>query len=239
MTAIPDAAARSIPPDSISAMALSRQWSQRLFLIAGGALLVAALALLLAHRANDRFHTETRLTYVKLSPTGMWNVEEAATEGVEYFEATLRQVLYDWIERRYSKRRSTILSDWGIANTMYVSELQTWFTDTFQAGVVAAEHAGCTSCDDLVVRVRAHQHLSELPRQIGASDSEPVSTLLFADLSAVPAGTVLPATTVRKVYRVKWRFQSKASLQQRPDLLRYNPIGVQILGVEETEDTAP
>jgi hypothetical protein len=239
MSIAPDAAARSLLPDSISAQALSRQWAQRFFLIALAALVIALFALGMAKTAMDRYHHEARLTYVKLAPNGTWNVETSAAEGVEYFEATLRQVMYDWIERRYSKRRSTILSDWGIANTMYSPELQAWFADTYRASVIAAEHAACSSCDDQVVRVRTHQHLTELPREVGAVDSEPFSTLLFADASRVPAGTVLPIDTVRKVYRVKWRFLAKASLQQRPDLLRYNPIGVQILGVEETEDTTP
>lgn len=239
MSLMPDPAAITLMPDSVSAQAQSRQWAQRSFFLALAAIVVAAMALWVAKVSNDRYHQEARLTYVKLAPTGTWSVETSQADGVEYFDATLRQVLYDWIERRYSKRRSTILTDWGIANTMYAPELQTWFADTFRASHVAAEHAGCSTCDDVVQRVRTHQHLTELPREIGGADSDPISSLVFADESLVAAGAVLPHETIRKVYRVKWRFLSKAALQARPDLLRYNPIGVQILGVEETKDTTP
>lgn len=239
MTIHPEPNAARAAPESLSMVAASATWSKRFFAIALVALVVAALAVLQMWTTTVRFQRESRLTYVKLATDGTWSMDQDIGENVEYFDATLRQVLYDWTERRYSKRRATILSDWAIANTMLAPPLQSWFINTFRASDVAAEHVACSTCDDTVIEVRAHQHLNDLPRSIGDDDSEPLTTLLYATAREIPPGAVTPRAESRKLIKVQWRFLRKSTIQAHPDLLRYNPIGVQILAVEVSDDTQP
>lgn len=199
---------------------------------------VAALAMLGWMRANTDLVREARLTYVKLSPDGTWQIDQDMTQEVEYFETTLRNLLYDWVERRYSKRTQTIRSDWGIANSMYSPALQNWFQGDFQALTVADKHAACPGCAQVSVKVRSHQHIDPLPKHVGTAPTREIRTLIYADEITTQIHAVQGRTT-RKIYRVSWRLLDKASIQQRPDLLRYNPLGLEITEVEETNDETP
>lgn len=239
MKLTPDARAVAAAPESVSMVAASATWSTRFFVMALGALLVAGIAVAHTWIITARYQREARLTYVKLATDGTWSLDQNVGETVDYFDATLRQVLYDWAERRYSKRKATILSDWGIAHTMLAPTLQNWFVNVFRASEVAAEHVACSTCDDTVLEVRAHQHLSELPRVIGEEDSEPFVTLLYASAREIPAGAVTPRAETRKLIKLQWRFLRKTTIQAHPELLRYNPIGVQVLAVEISDDTQP
>lgn len=189
-------------------------------------------------RANTQLVREARLTYVKLSPAGDWSISQDLTEEVLYYETTVRNLLYDWIERRYSKRTQTIRQDWGVANSMYSPALQTWFQGEFQAKDVADKHAGCPGCPQVSVKVRSHQHIDPLPRHIGTEPTRVTRTFVYADETTGQLNSIR-GDTVRKMYRVSWRLLDKASIQQRPDLLRWNPLGLEITEVEETNDETP
>jgi hypothetical protein len=220
------------PPEAISVIAAQ---SRTIAILSIGLLLsglVAILSIAALSRATARFATEARLTYVKLDPKGTWTVSEDMDANVLYYESTLRQVLYDWVERRYSERPATVLEDWGIANALYTPAMQTWFLGEHQAHAKASKIAGCVSCPPVIVKVRSHQHIDPLPDKPGETVSDSVRTLVYADKTS-------SASRERKIYRITWRLQTKAAIQQRPDLLRYNPIGIEILEVEETTDETP
>lgn len=199
---------------------------------------IAGLAMLGWMRANTQLVREARLTYVKLALDGSWSISQDMTQEVQYFETTLRNLLYDWIERRYSKRTQTIHQDWGVANSMYSPALQNWFQGEFQAKTVADKQSQCPGCPQITVKVRSHQHIDPLPRHIGTEPTRVVRTLIYADEITAPINSIR-GDTVRKIYRVSWRLLDKASIQQRPDLLRFNPIGLEITEVEETNDETP
>jgi len=220
------------PPEAISVVTTQTRMIAVLSVALVLSLLVSALSISALSRATARFATEARLTYVKLDPKGTWSVTEDMDANVLYYEATLRQVLYDWVERRYSERPATVLDDWGIANALYTPAMQTWFLGDYQAHQKASKIADCVSCAPVLVKVRSHQHIDPLPNSPGEEVSEPVRTLVYADKAS-------PSHRDRKIYRITWRIQSKAAIQQRPDLLRYNPIGIEILEVEESTDETP
>jgi hypothetical protein len=220
------------PPEAVSVVTTQ---SRTIAILSVGlllALVVAIGALLALSRATDRFATEARLTYVKLDPKGTWTVSEDMDASVLYYESTLRQILYDWVERRYSERPATVLDDWGIANALYTPAMQEWFLGANQAHAKASKIASCLSCPPVQIKVRSHQHIDPLPTRPGAASSDPVRTLVYAD-------KVTSSGRARMIFRITWRIQPKAAIQQRPDLLRYNPIGVEILEVEESTDETP
>lgn len=199
---------------------------------------VAMLSMFGWMRANTQLVREARLTYVKLTPDGSWTVSQDMTQDVLYYETTVRNLLYDWIERRYSKRTQTIRQDWGVANSMYSPALQNWFQGEFQAKDVADKHVACPGCPQVTVKVRSHQHIDPLPRHIGTEPTRVTRTLIYADETTGQINSIR-GETVRKIYRVSWRLLDKASIQQRPDLLRWNPLGLEITEVEETNDETP
>ena len=224
-------------PESVNATAHAQVAARRLFVVALLCAACALASLLFAWTVTTRFARESRVTYVKLAPNGTWDVTANFGESVEYFDATLRTVLYDWLTRRYSMRKSTIIADWGNANAMYDAPNQRWFIDEYRAKVVAAEHASCRACPDAIIDVRTHQHLTAMPREIGARESAPLETLFYATERTIPTESIKATDERKKIFKVTWRFLSKAAIQSRPELLRWNPIGVQILGVEVTDDT--
>jgi hypothetical protein len=233
---VPRKATKNDAPEAISLVAVERASSLRLMVSLLAVAFLAAFAMFGWFRAEARFANEARLTFVKLAPNGTWTLDQDMGENVMYYDATLRTVLYDWIHRRYSKRSATILSDWGIANAMYSPALQQWFGQEFKAIEVAAEQAQCANCPQIEMDVRAHQHIDPLPTDPGLKDSDPVRTLLYATEREVPAGSLKATREDRKLFRVTWRLLAKQKIQARPDLLRYNPIGVEIIEVEVTDD---
>lgn len=216
---------------------MERTQSARLFVIAVLATVVSIFSIAYAWYAQHTYVRQARTVYVKLSPNGTWDVDADLSDNVGYFPATLRQTLFEWTERRYSKRPATVIDDWNIANQMYSPALQKWFQGEFNAGVTAGKLASCQSCEQIIVRPRTLQHLDEVPTNPGHVDSDPIRTLVYATEQTVPPGSAKPTKEVRQVYKITWRFLSKASIQSQPDMLRYNPVGVQILDVEVTQDT--
>jgi hypothetical protein len=235
MLGVPDPKARAAAPESLSLVAVQRSATLYLAVAVVVSAAVSLAALAGWWRADHRFATEARLTYVKLSPSGAWAIDRDLGEQVVYFDSTLRQTLYDWIERRYSMVSATIIDDWAIAYAMYSPERQRWFADVYKGTTVAQTHAQCASCPQTRVRVRTHQHLDPLPDAPGVADSPPVRTLVYAHEEQTRGAA--HEAGVRKIYRVTWRMLSKAAIQSQPKLLRYNPIGVEILDVEATDDT--
>jgi hypothetical protein len=222
---------------SVDLIALERASARRWFVAALAASATAFLSVLLAMSAVRHWQTDARLTYVKLSPNGTWDVAQDLDASVVYFDSTLRTVLYDWIERRYSQRAATVQTDWGVAYASYSPDMQKWFTGEFGATAKAAKLAACATCAQTVVRVRSHQHIDPLPRNPGAAPTEPVRTLVYATESTYSGSDAVKPTAERRlIFRVTWLLQSKAQIQSRPELLRYNPIGLEILDVQETED---
>lgn len=200
--------------------------------------LVTSLAIVGWWRADRQLVREARITYVKLATDGSWQIDQDMTQEVEYFETTVRNLLYDWLERRYSRRTQTILSDWGIANSMYSPALQNWFQGEYDAMSVAEKQSQCPGCPQIVVKVRSHQHIDPLPKHVGTIPTRVIRTLIYADQVTTSPNQVR-GDTARKIFRVSWRLLDKASIQQRPDLLRWNPLGLEITDVEETNDTTP
>jgi VirB8 protein len=230
--ATPIPAAAGQPPEAVSVIVAQNRTIAILTGVIIAMALITGFALLGMVSATKRFATESRLTYVKLDPTGAWSISQDMDASVLYYDATLRQVLYDWIERRYSERPATVLEDWGIANATYSPAMQAWFLKDFGAHAQASKIAECLNCSPVFVKVRSHQHVDPLPTDPGSNATTTVRTLVYADRTKGPQKE-------RKIYRVTWRLLPKSSIQQRPDVLRYNPIGLEILEVEENTDETP
>ena len=222
--------------DALPVLSIERAHSARLFLVCVVMALVTAFAVAGWWRATERWASESRITYVKLSPDGTWSLQQDMGESITYYEATWRTVMYDWIERRYSRRSATIVSDWGIVWAMYSPAMRDWFMGAFGASRIAAEHAACAACPQTIVRARTHTHIDPLPTALGDVESHPIRTLVYATETTAAAGSTNPLSETRKVYRVTWRILTKRAVMSNPELLRYNPIGLEILEVEQTDD---
>jgi len=232
---VPQDTPRRLPPE-LDLITGSRLVIRVLSLALLGALAVSAFALVGWWRADARFANEQRLTYVKLSPDGTWSIQQDFGEQASYYDATLRTVLYDWVERRYSMRSATIVDDWGIVNAMYSPALRAWFRDEFGVTEKATEHAKCASCVQTELRVRTHQHIDPLPTAIGDTETAPVRTLIYATEKTFSANSRRALSETRKLFRVTWRLLAKHQIQANPQLLRYNPLGVEVIAVEVTDD---
>lgn len=230
-------AAAVAPESAVSMVATERAHSLRYAFIAVIASLVAVVAMIGWYVNGERFANNVQFIMVKSLPNGTWTVEKDMGDRLVYFDATLTQILYDFVERRYSKRSETILDDWAVSYAMYAPPMRDWFLNKFKGTEVAKEQAACPQCPQVRVRVRTHQHIDPLPTNPGVEISKPIRTLIYATEETTPASSAVAAEKVRKLYRVTWRMLDKPAIQSNRALLRYNPLGIQIIDVEVTDDT--
>jgi len=200
------------------------------------ALVVMLIAVVSFYSASRAFVLEDRVRYVKLTPDGAWTVTEDLDRDVLYYSATLNHVLFQFVARRYSENPITIAEDWGVAASMYAPDRANWFLHEFGATAKAEEYLACRSCPIIRTRARALQHLDPLPDQPGRTDSDVVRTMIYADREERDRGGQSVRKTTRMIYQVSWRMLAKHQIQANPQMLTYNPIGVQIVDVAESVD---
>ncbi|RZI40359.1 hypothetical protein EGT07_23745 [Herbaspirillum sp. HC18] len=202
---------------------------------------VTVVALFLALgwlKAERRFAENVRVAWVKLSPDGTYAVEYADEEKpIQYFESTVESKLTEFIEKRYSKRKETITTDYGFAKLMMSPQLQTDFMDNFKAPTVAAEHAKCEGCDQTQMKVR---ELQAIDKDLAPNSKrhQQYTHLVFATaIKRNKDGQI--SSCANKIYTVLWTFRAKEEIVNKRDELRYNPLGQEVIRSDERDDPTP
>lgn len=208
-------------------IANARASENRWFYVALTSLAVAFVASYGWHQADKRFAENVRVAYVKLAPNGTYFVDYTdENKPVEFYKATVESKLAEWVEKRYSKRKSTITTDYGFAHLMMSTELQNDFMVNEQAAKVAAEVVACGNCSEKEMKIRDVQSIDKdlVP---GSTTREQFNTLVFAlEKKREPSGSV---TCSNKIVTLLWTFRPQAEIVNKREELRYNPLGQEII----------
>lgn len=208
-------------------IANSRAQENRWFYVALVSLGVAGVASFGWHQADKRYAENVRVAYVKLAPNGTYFVDYTdEKKPVEFYKATVESKLAEWVEKRYSKRKSTITTDYGFAHLMMSTELQNDFMVNEQAAKVAAEIVACSNCGERDMKIRDIQSIDKdlVP---GSKTRQQFNTLVFAiEKRREPSGQV---TCSNKIVTLLWTFRPQAEIVNKREELRYNPLGQEII----------
>jgi hypothetical protein len=188
--------------------------------------------------AESKFENNARVSYVKLSPDGTYSVDyEKEGEQITFFRTTIESKLSEFVEKRFSKQRDTITTDYGFASLMMGPALTTEFMDQYQAPSVAAKHKACKECPQVDVKVREIQALDD-DLKPGSTNDKQYTTLVFAlekqlnkDYGVVGCKNL--------IITLLWQFRPMKDIVSRKQELRYNPLGQEILKADVREDPSP
>ena len=222
-----------------SLVALLRSSHTWLGIITIGLLLTNLFSMAQWKKAERKFEENVRVTYVKLSPNGTYAIDYENEEASrpEYFKTTVESKLSEWIEKRYSKRASTIRNDYGFANLMMGPELSTSFLKEQKAAEVAAQHSTCADCPQETVMWRTFKDLDD-DYQPGSKKDKQYTTLAFA-LRKTTNKDHQTTGCRNLIITLIWRFRPMSEVVSRRDELRYNPLGQEILRADLQEDPSP
>lgn len=188
--------------------------------------------------AESRYANNVRVSYVKLDPKGSYTVEyEDEAKPVDFFVNTVNSKISEYIEKRFSKRKATISTDYGFANLFMSPQLSNSFLSDKKAASQAAEHVACDKCADEEFSVRTIQGLTGDVVSGGNSDAQ-YTTLVFARLRKRSSeGYVTECSN--KMVTLLWHFRGKEDVVSKRDQLRFNPLGMEILREDVKDDPTP
>jgi len=218
-----------------SQLKVSRNYQSMIIL---ALILVCGWLILNWQTANSRFANNVRVSYVKLSPNGTYNVEyEDENKPVDFFKATVDSKLSEFIQKRYSKLRNSITYDYGFANLFLSPQLSNQFLNDFNAPEVAAKHVECANCSDEEWKVRNIQGITADVRPNTKNDTQ-YTTLVFARARKISEQGYTTECT-NKIVTLLWHFRGKSEVVSKRDQLQFNPLGMEILRADVKSDPTP
>lgn len=210
-----------------ASIATAKANENRWFYVAISAIAMTCITSMGWHAADKRFAENVRVAYVKLSPNGTYVVDYADEEKpVDWFTATVESKLSEFAEKRYSKRRDTITTDFGFANLMMSPEMRADFLENQQAAKVAAELVDCRQCAQVTNKIREVQSIDKdlVP---GSKQRKQYNTLVFSTMQSKDASGRV--SCANKIITLLWTFRTKDEIVSKREELRYNPLGQEII----------
>ncbi|KKJ75220.1 hypothetical protein WH95_19570 [Kiloniella litopenaei] len=204
---------------------VSNRW---LTVVAVLSLLIAVFSMYFAYVSNERFANNVRIAWVKLAPDGSHTMEFLEDGGASnrWFDATVTTSLMNFTEARFSKKRATIEGDFGFAQYYYSPQMLTQFMTDFNAPQVAAELLDCHACNEVEIKVRALDH-SDYIAPTDKSETVYRSTMYVTETIRTPSGGLV--SRENKLIHITWKQFDISEVTSNPEMLRANPVGVQIL----------
>jgi hypothetical protein len=190
------------------------------------------------HKADKRFAENVRVAWVKMYANGHTDTEIAENEKpVDFFMTTVESKLSEWTEKRFSKRKETILTDYGFAKMMMGEEMKVDFTENFNAAEVAAKFIACTECLQITAKVREIQ-LWDKDKIEGTRNKQQYTALVFTtEQSRSKEGKIVSCEN--KIITILWTFRPMGDVVNRRDELRYNPLGQDLIRADYKNDPTP
>ncbi len=188
------------------------------------------------------------VAYVKMYHNGSWDIEFNDSErGMERLPATVDSILSEWVERRFSKYKHSVEYDYGYANLLMSPSLSSEFTATegFNAPQKAADIVACHTCPDLKYKAGTIDHFSSNPSKFGTEEGTLYQSQVFVE-KFITSGNSMPINKneiEQRIVRVQWRLMSPREIKLRlnqaggKEWLKDDPIGLEIIGYEELEET--
>lgn len=211
-----------------TSLAKSKTNENKWFYVAMASMLMTSFMAWGWHSADKRFAENVRVEWVKLSPNGTYVVEYAEHEKpLQYFDRTVESKLSEFVEKRYSKRRETISTDFGFASLMMSPELRTDFIENEKAPKVAADFVECKECAQIENVIRDVQSIDKdlVP---GSKDRNQYNALIFSTFKSREKGGRITGCS-NKIITLIWTFRPKEEILNKRDDLRYNPLGMEVI----------
>jgi hypothetical protein len=190
-------------------------------------------------QANKRFAENVQVAWVKMSPSGTWDIEfHDESRGAEFYPATIDYMLAQFVERRFSQVRNSIETDYGFALQFMAPQLARWFVDSEQfdaAGKVAALQDQ-TGGPETFIKVGPVDHYDSDATSFGNAEGTLYRTNVFVTETRRNSDGSLAGEPTPKIVSLQWRIKSKGEIAADKKMLRINPIGLEILKSEILDD---
>lgn len=197
------------------------------------------LSLLMLYQENERFANHVKVAFVKLDPSGTYNISFADENSKPtYFLNTVYSLLSNYVERRYSKVNYSINSDYGYALNFMSAPLKNDFLNNYKAAKVAADFIACKSCQQVRVIVRNIQNDESDEAVINGNPGTIYHSTVFIRAEELnPDGT--QASVINQIVTLTWTIKNIAALPNNLNSLQANPIGIEILNDSLKDDPTP
>jgi hypothetical protein len=210
----------------------------RWFYVSVGLLVLCLLLGLQVMQANKRFANNVQVAWVKMSPNGTWDIDFFDAErGQEFYQTTIDYMLAQFVERRYSKIRTSIKADYGFSLQFMSPPLSRRFLDAndFNAPQKIADFLA-DSGDETIIEVGAIDHYDSDITTFGQSEGTLYRTNVFVNLLSRGENGTIIGEPEQRIVAVQWRIKSKEEVQSDQKQLRINPIGLEILKIDILDD---
>jgi len=211
----------------------------RWFIIALILSLVSLVSLWSAYKANNRADQNIKVAWVKLHPSGTWDIEfEDESRKPEFFQSTVNYLIRQFVERRYSQIPHSVKNDFGFAYNFMSPKLKQEFVSAnqFNAPKKAGEIAACSACNHIEFKVRTDiDHYDSDKTRFGKYEGTLYRSNVFVRREArSPGGNLVDALNM--IVSIQWRIKSTEEIQADKKLLRHNPIGLEIIDYDLLKD---
>jgi hypothetical protein len=226
-------------PRRIDAMARLLAESLRSFYIILLLGLICLFSIMFAWKESNRADNNIKVAWVKMQPNGTWDVEfHDESRQPEFFPATIDYILTQWVERRFSEVSVSVKADYGFVYTFMSPKLRSDFTaaNGFNAAVKAAEIADCATCREIRAKVRNLDHYDSDKTNFGKQDGTLYRSNIFISKASHNADGSPMAEPEKMIVSIQWRIKAKDEIQADKEILKQNPIGLEILSYELLND---
>jgi hypothetical protein len=200
--------------------------------------LICLSSIALAWIESNRAANNIKVVWLKMWPNGRWDMDFIDEDrGPEFFQSTVDYMLTQWVERRYSEIPSSIKSDYGFVFLFMSPKLQGSFVDTegFNAYKKVADVMDCVgNCTEIRFKVTSLDHYDSDKTTFGRYEGILYRSNVFVKKTVENGGKSPKEEKI--IVSVHWRIKSKEEIQKDKKMLKYNPIGMEILRYELLED---
>lgn len=211
----------------------------RWFYVSVGLLVLCLLLGLQTMQANKRFAENVRVAWVKMSPSGTWDIEfHDESRGADFYPATIDYMLAQFVERRYSKVRNSIKTDYGFSLQFMAPQMARTFIDSeqFNAAGVVAEFLEQREGAETFIKVGPIDHYDSDITNFAGSEGTLYRTNIFVTENKQNKDGSLAADPVPRIVSIQWRIKSKGEVAGDKNMLRINPIGLEVIKSEILDD---
>jgi hypothetical protein len=226
-------------PESVKRDALLAADRNRWFYVCLGLVFLCFLLGLQAMKANQRFANNVQVAWVKMYPNGTWDIDFYDEErGPQFFQSTVDYMLKEWVQRRYSKMRVSIESDYGFALQFMAPKLARSFLDEeqYNAAAVVANFLEKVEQPELEIKVDAVDHYDSDITRFGRADGTLYRTNVFVTEKQKGSDGALLGDPVSRIVSLQWRIKSVEEISADKKLLKINPIGLEIINSGIVDD---
>lgn len=200
---------------------------------------VALISAYSAYKANTRADHNIKVAWVKIYPSGTWDIEiEDDSRKPEFFQSTVNYLIRQWVQRRYSEVPHSVKNDYGYAYIFMSPKLRQLFVSSnqFNAPKKAAEIAACSACNHIEFKVRTDiDHYDSDKTRFGNHAGTLYRSNVFVRRETKsPDGSLVD--TANMIVSIQWRIKSTEEIQADKKMLQQNPIGLEVIDYDLLKD---